>query len=200
MRKAMTIHLPMLEEITPQSHGVLLDIRYATADNITGRPIYAEPRCFLRPEAAVALRRASELARHAGFRLVVFDGYRPRNAQRALWQACPDARYVVPPEVGSMHTRGVAVDLTLADEAGKPLDMGTDFDDMRPIAWPASREVSADVLRNRMWLAGIMHAAGFVGIRTEWWHFQLPGIWPLLPERCLPIDNGEQRRDAWVGS
>ncbi len=199
----MTIHLPTLEEITPQSHGVLLDIRYATADNITGRPIYAEPRCFLRPEAAAALRRASELARHAGFRLVVFDGYRPRSAQKALWQACPDARYVVPPEVGSMHTRGVAVDLTLADETGQPLDiqpldMGTDFDDMRPLALPARREVSAEALRKRMWMAGTMHAAGFVGTRTEWWHFQLPGIWPLLPERCLPIDNGEQRRGARV--
>ena len=178
--------LPKLEEITPQEHGVALDIRYATPDNMTGRPIYAQARCFLRPEAAAALKRAAALARHAGFRLVVFDGYRPPQAQRVLWKACPDPNYVIPPEVGSMHTRGVAVDLTLAREDGAPLDMGTDFDDMRPIAWPASREVPPEALRNRMMLAGIMHAAGFVGISTEWWHFQLPGIWPLLPPALLP--------------
>ena len=172
---------PKLVEITSETHGVWLDIRYATANNIIGQPIYAEPRCFLRPEAAEALKRAADLARHAGLRLVVFDGYRPRAAQRALWNACPDVRYVIPPEVGSSHTRGIAVDLTLADETGQLLDMGTDFDDMREIAWPASTEVSPQALRNRMWLAGIMHTAGFIGIRTEWWHFQLPGIWPQLP-------------------
>jgi len=180
------ISLPRLVEITPAGHGVQLDIRYATANNITGRPIYAEPRCFLRPEAATALKRAARLARRAGFLLVVFDGYRPRAAQARLWHACPDVRYVVPPEVGSMHTRGVAVDLTLADADGAPFDMGTDFDDMREIAWPGALDVSPEVLRRRMWLAGIMHTAGFIGIKTEWWHFQLPGIWPQLPVRCLP--------------
>ena len=180
------MELPKLVEIKPQEHGVALDIRYATPDNMAGRPIYAQARCFLRPEAAAALKRAAALARHAGFRLVVFDGYRPPQAQRILWKACPDPHYVIPPEVGSMHTRGVAVDLTLADESGTPLDMGTDFDDMRSLAWPASREVSPEALRNRMMLAGIMHAAGFVGIATEWWHFQLPGIWPLLPPALLP--------------
>ena len=179
-------HLPRLVEITPESHGVTLDIRYATPDNLAGRVLYAEPRCHLRPEAAAALKRAGALARHAGYRLVVFDGYRPPAVQRALFRACPDVRYVIPPEVGSMHTRGVAVDLTLADEAGAALDMGTDFDDMREIAWPASRAVSPTALKNRMLLAGIMHAAGFVGIASEWWHFQLPGIWPLLPPACLP--------------
>ncbi len=182
---------PKLVEITPEEHGVMLDIRYATPENMAGKPLYAEPRCFLRPEAAEALKRASDLACHAGFRLVVFDGYRPPQAQRALFRACPDPRYVIPPEVGSTHTRGVAVDLTLADADGMPLEMGTDFDDMREIAWPASRKVSAEALKNRMMLAGIMHAAGFTGIRTEWWHFQLPGTWPLLPPTCLPADGAK---------
>ncbi len=180
---------PELVEITPQTHGVTLDIRYATPNNMACKPLYAEPRCYLRPEAAEALRLAAELARHAGMRLVVFDGYRPPRAQRALFRACPDPRYVIPPQVGSTHTRGIAVDLTLASEHGEPLDMGTDFDDMREVAWPSAREVSRQVLQNRMMLAGIMHTAGFVGIKTEWWHFQLPGTWPLLPPASLPADG-----------
>ncbi len=174
-----------LVEITPEEYGVDLDIRYATPDNITGRPIYAQARLFLRPEAARCLRRASDLARAADLRLVLFDGYRPTAAQAALWEACPDENYVYPPWKGSMHTRGVAVDLTLADRTGRPLNMGTPFDDMSPRSHPSSTEVGAEAIRNRMWLAGLMVSAGFEAIETEWWHFQLPGEWPLLHEDSM---------------
>ena len=174
-----------LVEITPEEYGVALDIRYATPDNITGRPIYPHARLFLRPEAARHLRRASALARAANLKLVLFDGYRPTAAQEALWKACPDENYVHPPWKGSMHTRGVAVDLTLADRNGRPLDMGTPFDDMSPRSHPTSTEVAAEAIRNRMWLAGLMVSAGFEAIETEWWHFQLPGEWPLLHEDSM---------------
>ena len=177
-----------LVEITPEEYGVDLDIRYATPDNITGHPIYAHARLFLRPEAARRLRQAADLAHAANLRLVLFDGYRPTAAQAALWKACPDENYVYPPWKGSMHTRGVAVDLTLADRNGRPLDMGTPFDDMSPHSHPASTEVGEEAIRNRMWLAGLMVSAGFEAIETEWWHFQLPGEWPLLDESSLPGD------------
>lgn len=175
-----------LVEITPETCNVALDIRYATPDNITGRPIYAHARLFLRPEAAHCLHRAADLALAANLRLVLFDGYRPMAAQAALWEACPDENYVHPPWKGSMHTRGVAVDLTLADMSGRLLDMGTPFDDMSPRSHPSSTDVGEKAVRNRMWLAGIMVSAGFEAIETEWWHFQLPGEWPLLHEDSIP--------------
>ncbi len=178
-----------LVEITPEAYGVTLDIRYATSDNITGRPIYSHDRLFLRPEAAHCLRLAANLALAANMRLVLFDGYRPTAAQAALWEACPDENYVYPPWKGSMHTRGVAVDLTLADMNGHPLDMGTPFDDMSPRSHPSSTDVGEKALRNRMWLAGIMVSAGFEAIETEWWHFQLPGDWPLLSEDSMTCAN-----------
>ncbi len=175
-----------LVEITPESHDVLLDIRYATADNIAGRALYRAPRLFLRAEAERALRRAARLAAAAGLRLVLFDGFRPAAAQALLWEACPDETYVCPPSRGSAHTRGVAVDLTLAEAGGAPLEMGAAFDEMSPRAHPACTEISPRALRNRMLLAGVMGAAGFRPIESEWWHFQLPGEWPLLSDESLP--------------
>jgi len=186
MREPPVLVSGPLVEIRPEEYGVDLDIRYATADNITGRPIYAHSRLFLRPEAAGGLRTAAELARASGLKLVLFDGYRPTAAQAALWEVCPDENYVHPPWKGSMHTRGVALDLTLADRSGRRLDMGTPFDDMSPRSHPSSREVGAEAIHNRMLLAGIMVSAGFEAIETEWWHFHLPGEWPLLDEGSLP--------------
>ena len=176
---------PRLVEIAPRTHDVALDIRYAVADNITGAPIYASARLFLRPETEAHLKRAVKLAHAAGFSLLLFDGYRPPAAQAKLWAACPDERYVCPPHVGSTHTRGIALDLTLARH-GRPLDMGTPFDDMSEASHPASTAIAAEALRNRLVLAGIMGAAGFEPIETEWWHFQLPGEWPLLEAELLP--------------
>ncbi len=177
-----------LVEIVP-GPGIRLDVRYATAANITGRPLYIAPRVFLRPEAAEALKRAAALAVTAGLELVIFDGYRPAGAQLALWRACPDESYVFPPWKGSAHTRGIAVDLTLARPGGEPLAMGTDFDDMSERSHPSSRDVPAAVICNRMLLAGLMVTAGFEPIETEWWHFQLPGgdDWPLIDAASLPV-------------
>ena len=73
----------------------------------------------------------------------------------------------------SSHTRGSAVDLTLADADGQPLDMGTRFDFMDPRSWPDSRDISPAQHENRMRLRGAMLACGFVPYEREWWHFSV---------------------------
>jgi D-alanyl-D-alanine dipeptidase len=90
---------------------------------LTGKTIYQDPRCLLHPHAELCLRQASRLARQAGLRLRVLDAYRPPYAQYLLWAALPNAEYVRDPALGSHHSRGVAVDLTLVDEAGDALDL-----------------------------------------------------------------------------
>lgn len=67
-----------------------VDLKYATADNITGQPIYREARCLLHPDAAVALEKSIAIAALAGYRLLVLDAYRPQRAQQLLWNACPN--------------------------------------------------------------------------------------------------------------
>jgi D-alanyl-D-alanine dipeptidase len=123
----------VLVEIVPPDVDVDIDLIYATDANITGRPIYRQPVCLLHPHAAAALRQAVTLAHAQGCRLRVFDAFRPAEAQWRLWEACPDPEFIADPRSGSSHTRGVAVDLTLADAEGRPFDMGTGFDDMTAI-------------------------------------------------------------------
>lgn len=100
-----------------------IDLKYATADNITGRPIYQEARCLLHTDAVTALAKAISIATLAGLKLVVYDAYRPQQAQAQLWDACPDPEYVVDVATGSNHSRGTAIDVTLMDEHNTVLDM-----------------------------------------------------------------------------
>jgi D-alanyl-D-alanine dipeptidase len=151
--------------------GILLDIRYATANNFTKAKIYDCPACLLRPEVAKALVKANKSLKKSGLRLKMFDCYRPKPYQQRLWDKVPDPNYVTPPAKGSMHSRGAAVDLTIVDARGKELDMGTPYDFFGPEAHTDYTKLSKKVLDNRRLLRQTMEAAGFKGIRTEWWHF-----------------------------
>jgi D-alanyl-D-alanine dipeptidase len=180
----------MLVPITPESHGVELELAYATADNFTGRPIYRRALAYLRPEAAECLARAAALAARQGLRFRIYDAFRPSEAQWALWAVCPDPTYVADPRRGSPHTRGVAVDLTLVDPRGRPLDMGTPFDSLDPASHHEAPGLSAEVERNRLLLLGIMTTAGWDHYRNEWWHYQLfdaRARYPLLSDSVAPI-------------
>ena len=166
--------LSRLTLITEQTHGVSIDMMYARPDNFTGRVLYPNADCFLHPLAEAGLRRAVAAAKSFGFRLKIFDAYRPQVAQQALWAVLPVPGYVADPAKGSNHTRGVAVDLTLLDGAGNELDMGTPVDTMTPASHHFYAGLPAGVLVNRMYLLTIMLEAGFVHHANEWWHYQLP--------------------------
>jgi len=163
-----------LIEISERSHGLRIDLRYAGSDNFTGRPVYARAACYLRDAAEEKLRVARDLARIQGWGLLIFDAFRPSEAQWKLWRHTPDPVFLADPNTGSPHSRGVAVDLTLTDlETGAPLDMGTDFDAFTALAHHANTDVSADVQDNRYRLLGLMTAAGWDCYLKEWWHYQL---------------------------
>lgn len=171
-----------LIEITELSHPIVLDMRYATENNFTRLPIYHTARCFLHPDALGPFEKAIELAAKLNLRLKILDAYRPQYAQERLWQICPDADYVMPPEKGSHHTRGVAIDLTLVDGAGQELDMGTGFDDFRTQSHHGSMEISQEGFRNRLTLLALMMSAGWDFYKNEWWHYQFfnPRSYPLI--------------------
>ena len=182
-----------LIHITEHTHDVAIDMMYARADNFTGHVIYRHSHCFLHPLAEAGLRRAALAARTFGFRLKVFDAFRPHEAQQALWAVLPVPGYVADPAKGSNHTRGVAVDLTLLDAEGRELDMGTPVDTMTPASHHFHADLPAEVQLNRMYLLTIMLEAGFVHHRMEWWHYQLPDaqafelISTELFEQCLAV-------------
>lgn len=162
-----------LTAITEASHDVLIDIRYATAANFTGKPVYTHGLCYLHAEAEALLRRAVALARRQGYRLRVFDAFRPSEAQWVLWNHTPDPEFLADPRRGSPHSRGAAVDLTLVGQDGQDLDMGTVFDAFTPASHHGSADISAEAERNRLVLMGLMTTAGWDFYRNEWWHYQL---------------------------
>ena len=162
--------------------GVVLDVRYATPRNILGKAVYPESAAFLRRSTAVKLALAAAALRARGRRLVIYDAYRPLSIQRLLWAAKPDRRFVADPARGSIHNRGGAVDVGLADAAGKPLPLPTDFDEFSPRAAHGAKGVPPEAARNAADLKAAMEAAGFKPLAAEWWHYEDPAAkdWPLL--------------------
>lgn len=174
-------------EVAAAIPDAVIDLRYAGDRNLTGAPLYPrDARCLLRRAVATRLARAADALRAADRRLVFWDCYRPHSVQLALWQALPAAAFVArpasnadgTPRSGSDHTRGAAVDVSLADRAGTIVAMPTDHDDATPAAARvAARKRSADARR----LDDAMTGAGFRPLASEWWHFAAPdaGRYPL---------------------
>jgi D-alanyl-D-alanine dipeptidase len=178
-----------LVEIRPPDYDVVLDIAYATPRNITGKPVYARADCYLHRAAAEKLALAIAIARPFGLKLKLFDAFRPSEAQWVLWKARPDPEFLSDPKKGSPHSRGVAVDLTLVDGAGRELDMGTGFDAFTPLSHHAvTTGIGVEAQKYRLVLLGIMTSAGWDFYKNEWWHYQLFNArsYPLLSDRDLP--------------
>lgn len=178
-----------LKNIQPSDFNGIIDLKYATSDNFTGKPVYKNAHCYLHQDAAEALFKASRLAAALGYRFRIFDAYRPTEAQWKLWEHTPDPHFLADPNKGSPHSRGVAVDLTLVEDNGNDADMGTAFDAFTPLSHHASLEVSVPAQRNRMLLLGIMTAAGWDFYRNEWWHYQLfnSRTYPLISDKELSL-------------
>lgn len=165
-----------LVEVIRVDPAIRLDIRYATAHNFLGVPLYHEARAFLQRPAADALARAEARLRRQGYGLVVFDAYRPWRITKLMWDRSREAwrrgGYVADPSQGSRHNRGCAVDLTLCDaRTGKAVEMPTEYDDFTAAAHADAPLASAAARRHRAALQDAMRAEGFAVLAEEWWHF-----------------------------
>src|SRR5471030_2301656 len=119
--------------------GVKLDVRYATANNFTHRPVYTQARAFLQRPAAEALVKVSQVLKPIGYGLLIFDGYRPWSVTKIFWDITPDSnkRFVANPKTGSRHNRGCAVDLSLYNlKTGKEVQMTGAYDEMTERSYP----------------------------------------------------------------
>lgn len=160
-----------LIEVNQINKNIILDIRYATQNNFVGTPVYENPYCYVHENLAQKLDKVQKSLEGKGLGLKIFDAYRPLAAQEIFWKLMPDERYVANPVKGSNHNRGVAVDVTLVDLSGKELIMPTDFDDFTNKAHRDYNDFSREILLNRSILEEAMRKHGFIGLPTEWWHF-----------------------------
>jgi D-alanyl-D-alanine dipeptidase len=153
---------------------IVIDLRYAGPNNFTHRPLYPPGMpALVRLSVARRLVLAQKYLKERGFGLKIWDAYRSSAAQRQLWEATPNNSYVADPKdgIGSMHTRGAAVDVTLVDGKGKEVPMPTEFDNFTPAAMVSYQGPNQVVRSNLKLLQKAMARAGFYGLRTEWWHF-----------------------------
>ncbi|MDY8134717.1 M15 family metallopeptidase [Aquimarina sp. 2201CG5-10] len=153
------------------SNYFILDMKYATSDNFLKEAVYSCARCYVRGAVAKALIKANKDFMKQGYRIKLFDCYRPHSVQKKMWKIVPDPGYVANPKGGSVHNRGAALDITLTNLRGKELDMGTPFDHFGKEASHSYTKLSKEVIANRKLLRGTMEKYGFKTIRTEWWHY-----------------------------
>ncbi len=156
----------------------IIDIRYATKNNFTGQKIYESGECWMNINTAKRLIKAKDIFKKDGYRVKVWDAYRPISAQRKFWEIMPDDNFVArPPDMSKIkefrptHMNGMCVDITLTDEYGVDLDMPSEFDDMSEKASIYNLVCSENSRKNAEYLKRIMETVGFKGYEKEWWHF-----------------------------
>jgi D-alanyl-D-alanine dipeptidase len=175
-----------LLEIQKEIPGILVDLRYSGTNNFTRKDLYGcLSQAFGRPELISKLKVANQMlqARKPGYHFLVFDAARPLQSQWALWNAIklPESKkhvYVADPKKGSIHNYGCALDISITNESGTPLDMGTEFDFFGELAQPRCEQklllngkLTKVQVANRELLRFCMKKAGFSGTSSEWWHF-----------------------------
>jgi zinc D-Ala-D-Ala dipeptidase len=178
-----TFRHPDLVELVKLDPTIKLDIRYATANDFLGTPVYTQARAFLERPAAQALVLANRQLRDQGYGLIIHDGYRPWYVTKIFWDATPDdkKKFVANPSEGSKHNRGCAVDLSLYDlQTGKEVQMPSGYDEMTDRAYADYPGGTAEERSRRALLREAMEKQGFKVIPDEWWHFDYKD-WKLYP-------------------
>lgn len=182
--KETAIEQTTLVDVRQIDSTIRVDLKYSTTDNFIGKDVYGDLNaCYLRQEVARMLSEAQQnlKAVNPELSLVVYDGLRPRSVQWTMWEVVKGTdkqKYVAYPASGSIHNYGAAVDVSIVDQSGKPIDMGTEFDFFGKLAQPRHEEeflrkkqLSEEQIANRNLLRKVMGDAGFIGISIEWWHF-----------------------------
>ena len=169
-----------LVDIKLISTNIQVDLKYATADNFTGQVVYDFQDCLVSREVALRLCDVQAELETMGLGLKIWDGFRPMAAQWKFWELVPDERYVSNPLKGGRHTRGTAVDVTLVTSDYQELVMPSAFDDFSERAHRGYKEGTEEALKNSLLLQEVMEKHGFIGMPTEWWHFDLVG-WESFP-------------------
>ncbi len=183
VKDTIPVHVPKFDydttkwlDLADLDPTIVMDLRYATANNFVEEKMYECGRCFMRPKAARKLVETHKALQEQGFALKMYDCYRPRPVQQKLWDKVPNPNYVARPWKGSEHNKGVAVDLTIVDKDGKELDMGTPYDFFGKEAHQTYTKFdNPEVVKNRQLLRRTLRKYGFKHIRTEWWHYSYKG-------------------------
>ena len=155
------------------STDFVYDMKYATETNFLKSKVYDCAECYLRLKTVKALIKANSKFMKLGYKIKLYDCYRPLDVQKKMWALVSNPSYVANPSKGSIHNRGGAIDITLVDFTGKELDMGTPFDFFGPEASHDYKDFSKEIIANRALFKKIMISSKFQSFDSEWWHYNL---------------------------
>ena len=149
-----------------------VDLKYAGKENFTENIIYDFSEAYLRRGTVEKLAAVQKQLKDLGYRIKIWDAFRPVAAQFKLWEVYPDDRFVANPTTGfSSHSRGNTVDITLVTLTGQYVEMPTEFDDFSEQAGRAYAGISDEARENALLLERLMEEAGFEAYVNEWWHY-----------------------------
>jgi len=180
-----------LVELVKLDTSIHLDIRYATSNNLVGRPVYKEARAFLQRPSAEALVKVNKELKSLGYGLLIFDGYRPWSVTKIFWDITSDEnkKFVANPKEGSRHNRGCAIDLSVYElSSGKEVQMTGQYDEMSERSYPNYTGGTAEQRKMRDLLRSKMEANGFTVYDYEWWHFDFKD-WRLYRIGNIPFSK-----------
>ena len=161
--------LVLIREYIPDA---VIDLRYATANNFTGKVIYKSSEAYLCYGTVKKLMAVQEELRKYDMKLVVWDAYRPMAAQFRLWEVCPNPDFVADPRNSiTAHARGNTVDISLVRTDGSLVEMPSEFDDFSTRANRDYTNTPEEAAGNSQLLERIMTENGFEGLHSEWWHY-----------------------------
>ena len=177
-----------LVDILSVDSTIQVSLMYSRPDNFTGKVLYTDLReAYLHPKAATAVAKAQQALKklRPELSLKIYDATRPMSVQQKMWNVVAGTKKAIyvsnPRNGGGMHNYGLAVDITLCKAAtGDTLDMGTQVDFLEPYAHiddeaglVAKHIITSEAKKNRELLRKVMKEAGFIPLKTEWWHFNL---------------------------
>lgn len=168
-----SVHDTTFVNLKEYSSDFVYDMRYATENNFLNAKVYDCAECYLRFKTVKKLVEANQKFMKLGYKIKIFDCYRPLDVQKKMWAIVSNPSYVADPSKGSIHNRGAAVDITLVDFDGNELDMGTDFDHFGKESAHLYENFSKNVINNRKLLREVMEDSSFKIIKSEWWHYDL---------------------------
>lgn len=184
-RTALYLDSLGLKEIRSADSSIVVDLMYATADNFTGELLYEDLReAYLHPDALESLLKAQQLLKSKcpAYSLIIYDAARPMSVQKKMWnivKGTSKSKYVSnPARGGGLHNYGLAVDISIVNENGEALPMGTEVDHLgieahitNEAELVRSGTISDEARKNRLLLRQVMKEAGFRALNSEWWHF-----------------------------
>ena len=176
-----------LVDVKQYIKDVEVELKYSTTDNFTGKVIYSFSKAFLRYGTVKKMSVAQSALKEKGYRLKIWDAFRPVEAQFVLWEVYPDDDFVADPTKGfSNHSRGNTVDVTLVDGLGNEIEMPTGFDRFEDMAkYDYKAEENKESAQNSLLLSRVMKKCGFKQSSSEWWHFVDDEPYPVEKEFSL---------------